>query len=97
MNKVADFSSFYKALKMEALSGYNVIYADKYDSIFYLSNGKIPVREKGFNWSSTLPGNTSKTLWTTYYPIEKLPHYLNPPSGYLFNSNHSPFNATANV
>ena len=95
MNKATDFSSFYKALKMEALPGYNVMYADKYDSIFYLSNGKIPVREKGFNWSSTLPGNTSKTLWTKFYPIEKLPHYLNPPSGYLFNSNHSPFNASA--
>src|SRR5205085_7730504 len=48
-----------------------------------------------YNWRSTLPGNTSKTLWTTCHPIEDLPHYLNPPSGYLFNSNHSPFNASA--
>ncbi|MEO6488948.1 MAG: penicillin acylase family protein, partial [Ferruginibacter sp.] len=40
-------------------------------------------------------GNTSKTLWTKYHPISDLPQYLNPPSGYLFNSNHSPFNATA--
>lgn len=94
MNKATNFSSFYKALKMEALPGYNVMYADRFDTIFYLSNGKIPVRNKEYNWRSTLPGNTSKTLWTTYHPIEELPHYLNPPSGYLFNSNHSPFNAS---
>ena len=97
MNKATDFSSFYKALKMEALPGYNVMYADRFDTIFYLSNGKIPIREKGFNWKSTLPGNTSKTLWTKYHPIEELPHYLNPRSGYLFNSNHSPFNASASA
>ena len=95
MNKATDFTSFYKALKMEALPGYNVVYADRFDTIFYLSNGKIPIREKGYNWRSTLPGNTSKTLWTKYHPIEDLPHYLNPHSGYLFNSNHSPFNASA--
>ena len=97
MNKATDFSSFYKALKMEALPGYNVMYADRFDTIFYLSNGKIPIREKGFNWKSTLPGNISKTLWTKYHPIEELPHYLNPRSGYLFNSNHSPFNASASA
>lgn len=95
MNKATNFNSFYKALKMEALPGYNVMYADRFDTIYYLSNGKIPIREKGYNWKSTLPGNTSKTLWTKYHPIEELPQYLNPASGYLFNSNHSPFNASA--
>lgn len=95
MNKATNFTSFYKALKMEALPGYNVMYADKFDTIFYLSNGRLPIREKRYNWRSTLPGNTSKTLWSQYYQLEKLPHYLNPTSGYLFNSNHSPFNASA--
>lgn len=95
MNKATNFTGFYKALKMEALPGYNVMYADRLDTIFYLSNGKIPIRDKAYNWKTTLPGNTSKTLWTSYHPIEELPHYLNPPSGYLFNSNHSPFNASA--
>ncbi len=97
MNKATDFTRFYDALKMESLPGYNLMYADRYDTIYYLSNGKIPIRNKEYNWKTTLPGNTSKTLWTTYHPIEDLPHYLNPPSGYLFNSNHSPFNASAAV
>ncbi|HSN59328.1 MAG TPA: penicillin acylase family protein, partial [Ferruginibacter sp.] len=95
MNKASNFSSFYAALKMEALPGYNVMYADRFDTIFYMSNGKIPIRNKAYNWKGTLPGNTSNTLWNSYHPIEDLPHYINPGSGYLFNSNHSPFNASA--
>ncbi len=95
MNKATNFTSFYNALKMEALPGWNVMYADRYDTIFYMSNGKLPIRNKNYNWKGTLPGNTSKTLWTAYHPIEDLPQYLNPSSGYLFNSNHSPFNASA--
>ena len=95
MNKATNFSSFYAALKMEALPGYNVMYADRFDTIFYMSNGKIPIRNKAYTWKGTLPGNTSKTLWNSYHPIEDLPHYINPGSGYLFNSNHSPFNASA--
>ncbi len=95
MNKSSNFTSFYNALKMEALPGYNVMYADRFDTIFYMSNGKIPFRNKAYKWKGTLPGNTSNTLWNSYHPIEDLPHYINPSSGYLFNSNHSPYNASS--
>lgn len=95
MNKARNFTEFYKALQMGAIPGYNVMYADRFDTIYYLSNGKMPYREKGYNWRSTVPGNTSRTLWTRFHPINELPHYLNPASGCLFNSNHSPFNASA--
>jgi acyl-homoserine-lactone acylase len=95
MNKSKSFKEFKSALKMESLPGYNIVYGDRYDTIFYLSNGRLPVREKGYNWKSTVPGNTYKTLWTKFHPIEKLPQVLNPASGYVYNANHSPFNATA--
>ncbi len=95
MNKAANFSQFRKALKMEALPSYNLVYGDRYDTIFYLSNGKIPIRKEGYDWKGILPGNTSRTLWSKFYPVEKLPQVLNPQSGYVFNVNHSPFKATA--
>jgi acyl-homoserine-lactone acylase len=73
------------------------MYADRFDTIFYISNGKMPVRNPDtlYKWKSTLPGNTSATLWTSFKKIEELPQYVNPLSGYLFNTNHSPFFATA--
>ena len=44
MNKATSFSEFYDILKMKALPGYNIGYADKNDTIFYISNGLIPKR-----------------------------------------------------
>ena len=96
MNKSHNFSEFYKALSMTSLPMFNIIYADRFDTIFYISNGKMPVRnpDPAYNWRGILPGNTSKTLWTEFKPVSELPQYLNPPSGFLFNTNHSPFLAT---
>lgn len=96
MNKARNFTEFYKALSMTSLPMFNIMYADRFDTIFYVSNGKMPRRnpDPQYNWRSTVPGNTSATLWTTFKPITELPQYINPPSGYLFNTNHSPFLAT---
>jgi acyl-homoserine-lactone acylase len=76
---------------------FNILYADKEDNIFYVSNGKIPYRnpDPKYHWNSTLPGNTRATLWEKFKPFSELPQHLNPASGYLFNTNHSPFLATA--
>ena len=96
MDKARNFTEFYRALSMTSLPMFNIMYADRYDTIFYISNGKIPVRnpDPQYHWKSTVPGNTSATLWTTFKPVTELPQYINPPSGYLFNTNHSPFLAT---
>lgn len=91
MNKARSFTEFYDILKMKALPGYNIGYADKNDTIFYISNGLIPKRAEGYNWKEVVPGNTRKTLWTETYAIEELPQVIQPSSGYFYNANHSPF------
>ncbi|MGZ5134400.1 MAG: penicillin acylase family protein, partial [Flavitalea sp.] len=96
INRARNYTEFYKAVSMTSLPMFNIIYADRYDTIFYISNGKMPRRnpDPKYRWRSTLPGNTSATLWTDFKTVEELPQYLNPPSGYLYNTNHSPFLAT---
>ena len=96
MNKAHNFTEFYNALSMTSLPMFNITYADRYDTIFYISNGKMPRRnpDAKYNWKSTVPGNTSATLWTQFKPVTELPQYINPAAGYLFNTNHSPFLAT---
>ncbi len=94
MNKATNFAEFYKAMEMVAIPGFNTVYADRDDNIFYVSNGKIPIRNQNYEWDGILPGNTSETLWTEFHPFRDLPQYLNPKSGYLFNTNNTPFNAT---
>ena len=94
MNKAKNFTEFRNALNMVAIPGYNIVYADKYDTIFYVSNGSIPVRNPAFKWSGTVPGNTSKTLWNEIHPLKDLPQVLQPAAGFVYNTNHSPFHAT---
>jgi len=96
MGKTKNFNEFYSVLKMKGLTGVNIAYADKYDTIFYMSGGLIPKREEGYNWKGIVPGNTKKTLWTETYDIEDLPQVIQPKSGYIYNANHSPFKSTSN-
>ncbi len=97
MNKAKNFTEFYSAIDRQELSMFNIMYADKYDTIFYINNALVPVRDTAvqFNWKRTVPGNSSKTLWTKFRPLKELPQYINPKSGFLFNTNHSSFLATA--
>ncbi len=96
MNKSKNFEEFKQALNMQAISSFNIIYADKEDNIHYLSNGLLPERNPNYDWSGILPGDTSATLWKAgkFKPLTDLPQYTNPKSGYLFNSNNSPYWAT---
>ena len=95
MGKAKNFSEFYDAFKMKQIPGFNVGYADKYDTIFYMSNGILPKRAEGYNWKGIVPGDTKETLWTEYHEIEDLPQVIQPKSGFIYNANHSPFKSTS--
>lgn len=96
MNKATNYDEFMDAMKMQYQAGVNTIYADRKGNIYFLSNGLMPYRNPQYDWRQVLPGNTSETYWEPkYHPLEELPQVLNPPSGYLFNTNNSPFNCTA--
>ncbi len=97
MNKATNFTEFYEALEMKALPGYNIGYADRNDTIFYISNGKIPIRAIGYDWTDVVPGNTQKTLWDSYYDIKDLPQVVSPASGFVYNANHSPFKSSGEL
>ena len=95
MNKANNFESFMAALQMQAIPCTNIVYADREDTIYYISNGLFPKRAKGYDWKGVVPGNTSKTLWREFYPIDSSAQVLNPPSGYVFNCNNTPFRSSA--
>jgi len=96
MNKANNFTEFKNALDMRFIPSTNIVYADKSDTIYYLSNAKIPKRSEAYDWDKVLPGNTQVTNWKeTYIDTDSLPQVLNPPSHFVFNTNNSPFNSTA--
>jgi len=95
MNKATNFTEFKKALEIRGLASLNIVYADNQDNIYFLSNGRLPVRNPDYVWNKVLPGNTSKTLWNEeIIPLDSLPQVLNPESGWVFNTNNTPYSAT---
>ena len=41
-----------KALQIMGIPRFNIVYADKEDNIFYMSNGQLPLRDSNYSWAS---------------------------------------------
>lgn len=95
MNKATNFSEWKDALDDVGLTHFNIVYGDRYDTIYYVSNARLPQRNPAYDWSTTLPGDTSATLWPEeMLPFDELPQVLQPKAGYVYNTNHTPYLAT---
>lgn len=95
MGKAHNFKQFKKALAIGGLTYHNVMYADTAGNIFYIYNGAIPRRNPHYDWSKPVDGSDPGTQWHGYHTIAELPQVLNPPSGWMQNTNSSPFHTTA--
>lgn len=96
MGKSTNWDEFRTALEMQGIAASNIVYADGEGHIYYVSNGRFPIRNPNYDWSVVVPGNTSATLWSDeVYPLDSLPHVLDPESGYVYNCNHTPFLSSA--
>lgn len=94
MNKATDLKSFKDIMSEIRIPSFNTVYGDKRGDIFYVSNALLPKRNPDYDWNTTVPGNTTKTRFDSFQPFDQLPQLTNPPSGYVFNTNNSPFHAT---
>ena len=71
-------------------------YADRDGHIeSHLWNGILPKRDRRaiLSTGKAVPGDTSETLWTTYHSFDELPKVIDPPNGYVHNTNDPPWNA----
>ena len=97
MNKAKTWSEFNRAIKMEAISSYNIIYGDKEGNIFYQSNGSYPKRDPALNWNLPITANTSAYKWTSLLKFDEKPAVLNPSCGFIYNCNQSPLYITGDA
>jgi acyl-homoserine-lactone acylase len=91
MGKARNLNEFRRALDMQAIPMFNICYADRNGTVFYLFNGRFPDRPPGYNWAGVVPGNTSATEWNHILPQSRLPFLVNPPGGYVQNCNSAPW------
>jgi len=79
-----------RALGMLQLMEQNVMVATVDGDIFYVRNGRVPIRAPGFDYKKPLEGSTAKTEWLGIHKFDDLLQLHNPPQGYLQNCNVSP-------
>ncbi len=94
MNRAQNFDAWQAAVTQQGIPSFNIVYADKEGNIGYYYNAKMPRRETGWNWRQYLPGNQSSLIWKDYHAFSDLPHTINPPAGWVFSANNTPFVAT---
>ena len=94
LNKAANRDEWLAAMRLQALPSINYVYADEKGNIGYVYNGQFPVRAEGRDWTEVQPGDRSDLIWHGYLPFDRVPQIWNPKSGYVFNSNNTPFQAT---
>ena len=95
LNKARDLDEWKAAMRLQALPSINYIYADEHGTIGYVYNAQFPVRKEGIDWHGFIPGDRSDLIWHAYVPFDKIPQIWNPKSDFVFNSNNTPFQATA--
>jgi acyl-homoserine-lactone acylase len=96
MGKAHNFAEFQAALQRVQVPTFNIIYGDRQGHIMYIYNGMVPEHATGdFKyWRGDVPGDTSATLWTKIHPYADLPKVIDPPAGFVQNTNDPPWIAT---
>ena len=80
-----------KALAMLQFMAQNIMVGTVDGDIYYLRNGRVPVRPSGCDPSKPMPGATGACEWQGLHSFEDLVQITNPPQGYMQNCNVSPF------
>ncbi len=80
-----------RALAHLQLMGQNVMVATVQGDIYYVRNGRVPVRASGTDPSRPIPGSFSTNEWRGIHPFSDLVQVENPPQAYMQNCNVTPF------
>lgn len=94
MMKAQNMTDFRDAMKPLGLVMFNILYADRHGDIFYISNGRVPKRDERIDSRKLRPGNEPWARWQGIHPQKELPQLVNPPAGFVLNTNSGPHNTT---
>ena len=94
MNKANNMEEWRAALERQGVLSFNIVYGDREGNIGTVYNARMPRRIEGPQWKEILPGDQSELIWQDFRPISDLPQIWNPPCGWVFSANATPFNLT---
>jgi acyl-homoserine-lactone acylase len=91
--KARGYQEFLKTMELHTNSSNNTIFADADGDIAYFHSNFIPKRSTRFDWTEPVDGSDTATAWHGVLSVDETPHLLNPPNGWLYNSNNWPWSA----
>lgn len=90
MMNARNLAEMKSALAMFQLMPQNVMVGTVDGDIYYLRNGRVPIRAQGCDPSRPMPGSTGACEWQGIHPLADLVQLANPPQGYMENCNVAP-------
>jgi acyl-homoserine lactone acylase PvdQ len=92
--KARNFKAFRETMELHTNSSNNTIYADVDGTIAYFHANFIPRRDPKFDWTRPVDGSDPATEWHGVLSVDETPKLLNPPTGWLYNTNNWPWTAS---
>jgi len=93
LTKARTYAEFMRAMELRANSSNNTVYADGDGNIAYLHPQFIPRRDDRFDYTRPVDGADPATDWQGLHALDEAPHVLNPPVGWIMNTNDWPYSA----
>jgi len=97
MGLAKNFDQWRDAMRLQQLPIFNTMYADRDGHIMYVYNAAPPLRARGdyAYWNGVVPGDQSALIaGDKIVPFDELPQVIDPPTGWVQNSNDSPWTST---
>jgi acyl-homoserine-lactone acylase len=91
--KARDYKAFRETMDLHTNSSNNTIFADASGNIAYFHANFIPKRDTQFDYGRPVDGSNPATDWKGTHSLNEEPHVFNPASGWLYNTNNSPWSA----
>ena len=91
--KARNLKEFQQNFELHSNSSNATIYADADGNIAYFHANFVPRRDPKFDWTKPVDGSDPATDWKGLLSFEESPNLINPASGWVYNSNNSPWSA----
>ena len=91
--KAQSFEEFKETMELHTNSSNNTVYADADGTIAYFHANFVPIRDERFDWSRPVDGSDPATEWQGLFGVEESPLVVNPPNGWIQNTNNWPYSA----
>ena len=80
-------------MELHTNSSNNTVFADADGNIAYFHANFVPQRDPKFDWTKPVDGSDPATEWQGVHSVDESPNVLNPPNGWIQNTNNWPYSA----